>query len=280
MKIKRLDVRGFSHDVVLVFFVVIFAIGGVAYMVASRAYGCEEPVSGAVSSDVSGEASGPVSEDCPVSEVVSGVVSSEDEEAEGGIGGGGDGTMNSAPVAKTEPTTTSAPAAKTNSGTTQTNSTSTPSSNQKTVQNSRIATPTPTPTPGKITATPTATSAPAAKCVIAGVTPKPSYKQRISPSLYVTNSGSAPFRPSVSISATILGTNGKQIVNTTNKLLPLLASEQTESFDLGTYRIPFSTNQVTKISYTVTSTSPKFNCSATATLPKSSVWSSILGLFR
>ena len=37
MKIKKLNARGFSHDIVLVLFVVVFAIGGVAYLVASHA---------------------------------------------------------------------------------------------------------------------------------------------------------------------------------------------------------------------------------------------------
>jgi hypothetical protein len=37
MKIKKLNSRGFSHDIVAVFFVLIFAIGGVGYMVASHA---------------------------------------------------------------------------------------------------------------------------------------------------------------------------------------------------------------------------------------------------
>lgn len=37
MKIKKLDARGFSHDVILVGFVVIFAIAGVGYIVASHA---------------------------------------------------------------------------------------------------------------------------------------------------------------------------------------------------------------------------------------------------
>ncbi len=40
MKLKKLDMRGFSHDVVLVLFIAIFAIGGVAYLVASHAASC------------------------------------------------------------------------------------------------------------------------------------------------------------------------------------------------------------------------------------------------
>ncbi|HEX4774083.1 MAG TPA: hypothetical protein VH234_01030 [Candidatus Saccharimonadales bacterium] len=37
MKLKKLNARGFSHDMVLVLFVVIFAIAGVGYLVASHA---------------------------------------------------------------------------------------------------------------------------------------------------------------------------------------------------------------------------------------------------
>lgn len=39
MKIKKLNARGFSHDVVLVAFVAIFSIAGVTYLVASHANG-------------------------------------------------------------------------------------------------------------------------------------------------------------------------------------------------------------------------------------------------
>ncbi|MDB5171193.1 MAG: hypothetical protein JWO35_887 [Candidatus Saccharibacteria bacterium] len=70
MKIKKLDVRGFSHDILMVAFVVVFAIAGVGYIVASHADSCP-PASGAVSS-----ASGPVSgESCPASGPVSQVAS-------------------------------------------------------------------------------------------------------------------------------------------------------------------------------------------------------------
>lgn len=37
MKLKKLDMRGFSHEIGLVLFVVIFAIAGVAYLVGSHA---------------------------------------------------------------------------------------------------------------------------------------------------------------------------------------------------------------------------------------------------
>lgn len=52
MKIKKLDMRGLSHDLMIVAFVVVFAIAGVAYLVASHADSCSpslKPVSGAVS---------------------------------------------------------------------------------------------------------------------------------------------------------------------------------------------------------------------------------------
>jgi hypothetical protein len=59
---KKLNARGFSHEIVLVLFVMIFAIGGVAYLVASHADSCT-PVSGSVSDPTSGSASS----SCPVS---------------------------------------------------------------------------------------------------------------------------------------------------------------------------------------------------------------------
>ncbi len=40
MRIKKLNSRGFSHDVLAVAFVVIFAVAGVAYLVASHADSC------------------------------------------------------------------------------------------------------------------------------------------------------------------------------------------------------------------------------------------------
>lgn len=49
MKIKKLNARGFSHELALILFVVIFAIGGAFYFVSSHADGCIAPVSVAVS---------------------------------------------------------------------------------------------------------------------------------------------------------------------------------------------------------------------------------------
>src|SRR5579884_491465 len=37
MKFTRLNARGFSHEIVVVFFILVFAVAGVGYMVASRA---------------------------------------------------------------------------------------------------------------------------------------------------------------------------------------------------------------------------------------------------
>jgi hypothetical protein len=59
MKLKKLDMRGFSHDIAMALFVVIFAIAGVGYLVASHADNCS-PVSGVVSV-VSGDTPVPVS---------------------------------------------------------------------------------------------------------------------------------------------------------------------------------------------------------------------------
>ncbi len=39
---KKLDIRGMAHEILLVAFVAIFAIAGVAYMVASHADSCNE----------------------------------------------------------------------------------------------------------------------------------------------------------------------------------------------------------------------------------------------
>lgn len=46
---KKLDMRGFSHEILVVAFVVVFAIAGVAYMVGSHADSCSpsSPVTGA-----------------------------------------------------------------------------------------------------------------------------------------------------------------------------------------------------------------------------------------
>ena len=71
MKLKKLDMRGFSHDIALVLFVVIFAIAGVGYLVASHADNCNpNPVSGvtsgAVSTVVSSPASTPVCQSVPI----------------------------------------------------------------------------------------------------------------------------------------------------------------------------------------------------------------------
>jgi hypothetical protein len=76
MKIKKLGSQGFSHDILMVFFVVVFAVAGVAYIVASRADSCSDAVSGSVSSATSEATSESVSgatsvASCPVSDTVS-----------------------------------------------------------------------------------------------------------------------------------------------------------------------------------------------------------------
>ena len=63
---KKLDKRGFAHHVALVGFVVVFAVAGVAYLVASNANSCDDAVSGPMSGDpncqpMSGPTSGPMS---------------------------------------------------------------------------------------------------------------------------------------------------------------------------------------------------------------------------
>lgn len=75
MKRKKLDARGFSHDILIVLFVVIFAIAGVAYLVASHADSCDSSASGVSSatSDTTSDAT------CPVSDSTSGAVSSSPE---------------------------------------------------------------------------------------------------------------------------------------------------------------------------------------------------------
>src|SRR5665213_3464623 len=60
MKLRKLNMRGFSHDIVIVLFVVVFAIAGVGYLVASHADNCN-PVSGVTSGPVSTVVSSPVS---------------------------------------------------------------------------------------------------------------------------------------------------------------------------------------------------------------------------
>ncbi len=63
MKIfKRLDTKGFSHEVILVLVVVMVAIGGTYYLVASHADSCSgmsDPVSGVTSSPSSSPTSSP-----------------------------------------------------------------------------------------------------------------------------------------------------------------------------------------------------------------------------
>ncbi len=62
MKIKKLNMRGFSHDMFLVLFVVVFAIAGVTYLVASHADPCNPgTVSGPIIYPASGQVSGSIS---------------------------------------------------------------------------------------------------------------------------------------------------------------------------------------------------------------------------
>jgi hypothetical protein len=67
---KKLNSRGFSHDIAMMLVVVVFAIGGVGYLVASHADSCN-PTSGPVSTPASGS-----STVCPTSSPTSSPVSS------------------------------------------------------------------------------------------------------------------------------------------------------------------------------------------------------------
>lgn len=64
MKLKKLDIRGFTHDILMVAFVVVFAVAGVGYIVASHADSCPPASGPPASSADSGPASG---QDCPAS---------------------------------------------------------------------------------------------------------------------------------------------------------------------------------------------------------------------
>jgi hypothetical protein len=63
MKLTRLNARGFSHDLIMVAFVAVFAIGGVAYLVASHADSCSTEASGPISGQPCDPTSGPVTAD-------------------------------------------------------------------------------------------------------------------------------------------------------------------------------------------------------------------------
>ena len=74
IKLKKLDARGFSHDIGIVMFAVIFAIIGVGYVVASHADSCS-PASSAVSKKEQAVSAVSVSQNCAVSGAASTPVS-------------------------------------------------------------------------------------------------------------------------------------------------------------------------------------------------------------
>ncbi len=56
MKLKKLNTRGFSHELVLVAFVVIFAVAGVGYVVSSHAQSVKDPVGNGINRALAAEA--------------------------------------------------------------------------------------------------------------------------------------------------------------------------------------------------------------------------------
>jgi hypothetical protein len=59
MKLKKLNAKGFSHEILLVAFVVIFAVAGVAYIVASHADSCSNGGTAAAKVNSNGGVSAP-----------------------------------------------------------------------------------------------------------------------------------------------------------------------------------------------------------------------------
>lgn len=302
MKIKKLDARGFSHDLVIVAFVVIFAIAGVGYLVASHADTCPA-VSGAASDAASNTSSG----SCPPA---SGAVSSPTLV--------GSCTLNGVPANPTSGQQLAPTVTFTNSGSqsiavnatgsgdvfgdnnAKSNSFSSPVA-ATTLQSGRAATVDTglhytvgysSTTARKVTftvinttpffscsatatlpAAPVGTPAPpppskppvklAGACSISGVPSRPSYRQVIRPTLTVTNTGTGAFQPKITER---LLTSGRTL-KTVSRTLATLNPRASAKTALSQYTVPHRSGNTTQGTYLVSSAQPGFSCSATFRLP-------------
>lgn len=291
MKITKLNIRGFTHDLTLIAFIAIFAIVGVGYLVASRADSCT-PVSGPSVSGFStpdggtnvispspegGTVSQPVS-GCPASGPVTGPAtpapiikfSASPNIVTGGaastliwasvnatscVGGGGwSGSKATSGSASTGPlTATTIYALKcTGAGGVATASVT-------------VTVKAPTPVPPKL----------AAACMINGVPPIARYGQTIRPILTISNKGTQAFTPQIqNISVTYTSVKGQVSRFIQTQALRTLQPGQSYSEYLRSSSVPYRTKSIVVGIYITkslvsssTAISPAFSCGASFQLP-------------
>ncbi len=298
MKINKLNARGFSHDLLLVGVIVLTAIIGVGYIVASHAETCS-PVSGPVSEISSGvvssSASGAVSGDVELCAATSGPVTAPasspetvtDNSDNPTTDEGNSSTDSSADTTENSTTSTSAPdntgssTSSTSAPSQTTTKTSTPKSSASTHTTTTPKTTSTTPSTSTITPVVLATKTVAGSCKLGGIPSNPRYRQVLKPSLAITNRGTQSFRPFIEIDFSSVDSQGQAATVISKQVLQVLPAQQSYSEFLATYKIPFSSATATKVTYKVIgSGDAKFSCSAQATLPAPSLWAKFIGLFH
>jgi hypothetical protein len=318
MKLKKLNARGFSHDIIIVLFVVIFAIAGVGYLVASHADNSCSPTSGPSSSATSDTVSDPTSDasSSPVCQPTSSPTSTPTSApttpatkltASCVINGvpanpsygqvlypsatisvsSGQGSYNPTPVyaaiyplngnrAQAQRSTVQFPSAIAGG------SSATVSLPKYTVGygpqsgvpdyqeyqlwwNSTVS---------EINcAASFALAVPpsvklAGSCQIYDLPQSPSYTQRLQPYVGVTDTGSGAYTAHVQSTLAFYNQQGHQTTSSSSQLsTPAMSPHQTYRLSLAQYTTPRATSNQASGTYTITSSSPQFSCSASFELP-------------
>ncbi|MGC1177263.1 MAG: hypothetical protein WA843_04290 [Candidatus Saccharimonadales bacterium] len=269
---KKLDMRGVAHDVIIIAFVAIFAIAGVAYLVASHADSCS-PVSGDrpnVNSSTQQDTPTISGTDCPVSDVITPTVTLSPSPATVSAGAASTLAWRSANA-----TTCVASGAwsgtKATSGSISTgplSATTTYSLKCTGAGGSATSTATVTvtaaPVPAKLTAT----------CSITNVPQNPRYNQIIHPLLTITNTGNQSFTPRIQNNSVVYSSiKGSAVKTAQAQTLPTLKAGQIYHQALTQSSVPYRKLGVSSGFYSISTTassaagSPQFSCLATFNLP-------------
>jgi hypothetical protein len=282
MKLKKLDARGFSHDLLIVVFVVLFAIAGVGYMVASHADTCDPNLASGTGCDyvTTTTPTQPLAGSCDIINVPAvgqygQVITPTIVFHNTGINTfttSGTGTTTTARAGSRGgplPTVTLAPGQNfyVSSGLSYTVDYST--GLNQTVDFTFANTGGPSFTCTDHTTLP-ANPNPLTKvsCTINGVPANPTLNQLLSPSATLLNIGNQQIAPTYTVSLKTLSNNGKTVTSTSqaSQFGSQLQPGQSGGIKLASYKVPKSGKATSGI-YAVTGTNTSFSCTASFKLP-------------
>ena len=260
---NKLNARGFSHELLIVIFVVLFAVVATAYLVASHANPLCTPVTGPVTGPVSGRvtrpATGPVSGYCPVSGPVSGPPTAHIS-LNKAIYLVGDPVIVTWSSSNTTACFTSGTwggltVASTGNITRYHDTASAGTLNYSVTCRANSGNAAAATALAKVVGAPVVL----ATCAISGVPASPSSGQTVQPVVTITNQGNTFFTPKITATATILGVPQ----STNNYTLPELAPKKSVQQNLTPYLIDKVTANTGLNNFAVKSSSPSFSCSST-----------------